>query len=497
MDILRGGILLGGGSGDLGTAGQIQGVGVGEAGDEAVLLQKGLLELVHTVADVRGQAVVFHAHGSGGAHGLAAHGAGAHDPGGCHGQLGGGEAAAAQHQVGDVGGVVAAVGDGVEAGEVMDEGGSNILVLQAPGSMVVHRPAAVSHGVGEDPVGQDIVFVEDIAAHEPPALPDTGEHTHPLQVIVLRAVVARVLQVVPHAVDTAHQLVSQLFVFLDDVLFVTGQLDPPVAIVQAEGVEGLLAVGAGGAGVVHIAVGGIGVIVPGGLYIAVAAVFQVLLGELPCPLGGLKLHRMAPVYGLEQQGVAHADVVGYLGSVRLVVGVLALAADMVLRTRHVAHGAVAGAVGENLGFDGPVDLRGGLVAVNLGDASVLHIHIVDGSVQKEGQVFLGVDLVQQHGVPDGEIMVVVAVLVVQLQLQQDAGFLAVLLDHVLRRAAHMHPDFGAGVAAQHRPVLDKRGPGTLAGTGKGSADAGHAAADDDHIKACCLFFSANTHNTSS
>ncbi len=353
--------------------------------------------------------------------------------------------------------------------------------------MVVDGPAAIGHRVGEDPVGQDVVLRQYVVAHQTAALPDAGEHAHPVQVVVLRPVVPAVFQVVPHAVNAPHQLVADALIFVDDVRSLAGQLDPPVAIIQAVAVEGLL--------LPRLLVGVIDVrgAQQQGLVVAVAPELQIVLCEVAHPVRRGEAHRPAPVHRLEQQGVAHAVVVGRLRGVGLLELRLPLAAGAVVRPGEIAQGAVAGAVDEHLGGDPQMGLRGALVADDPPDLVPLQLHVVHARVEQQRQVLLAAGHLQQGAVPDGVIVVVVAGLVLQHDLVDDAGLRRVPLELIGVRAANVHPDLGAGVSPQHSPVLNQHGPDSLPGAGQRRAQARHAAADNRHIKRRVPPFAACPH----
>lgn len=90
--------------------------------------------------------------------------------------------------------------------------------------------------------------------------------------------------------------------------------------------------------------------------------------------------------------------------------------------------------------------------------------------------------VPQNAVPDGIVVAVVEVFVLQLKLHQDAGLCRVSLAPVAGRAGDVHPHLGAGVAAENAAVLYKGGLCTLPRGSHGRAEAAHAAADHDDIK---------------
>ena len=55
--------------------------------------------------------------------------------------------------------------------------------------------------------------------------------------------------------------------------------------------------------------------------------------------------------------------------------------------------------------------------------------------------------------------------------------------HMMIRPADMHADLGAGVPAEHRPVVDKRRARPVAGGGYCRANAGNSAARYQNVKA--------------
>jgi len=114
-----------------------------------------------------------------------------------------------------------------------------------------------------------------------------------------------------------------------------------------------------------------------------------------------------------------------------------------------------------------------------------------GGIEEHRQIFLLTDGGEQHAIPHGIVVIIVYALVFQQDLAQDAGFLGIGLDHVGRRAADMHADFAAGIAAKHRSLLHQGGFRAVARAGNGRAHARHAAAHDDYIKGRFFLFAAN------
>ena len=170
---------------------------------------------------------------------------------------------------------------------------------------------------------------------------------------------------------------------------------------------------------------------------------------------------------------------------------LALAAGAEGHAGHEAQRAVARAVAEHRCAQRPLDLGSHLIAMNGRNAMPLGLHIMHGGIEEHRQIFLLADGGEQHAIPHGIVVIIVYALVFQQDLAQDAGFLGIGLDHVGRRAADMHADFAAGIAAKHRPLLHQGGFRAVARAGNGRAHARHAATNDDYIKGRFFLFAAN------
>ena len=296
---------------------------------------------------------------------------------------------------------------------------------------------------------------------------------------------------IPHAVHALDQFVADVLIFLDDIGLFAGQFNPPIAVIQAIGVKHHIL-----GGVVHVVQDRIGLVfclqhAKERLRIGMLAVAQLLLGEGIAALGRHKRHRMAAIHGLEQQGIAHAVLIGLLGRVRLMILRLALAAGAEWHAGHEAQRAVARAVAEHRCAQRPLDLGSHLIAMNGRNAMPLGVHIMHGGIEEHRQIFLLTDGGEQHAIPHGIVVIIVYALVFQQDLAQDAGFLGIGLDHVGRRAADMHADFAAGIAAKHRPLLHQGGFRAVARAGNGRAHARHAATNDDYIKGRFFLFAAN------
>ena len=303
--------------------------------------------------------------------------------------------------------------------------------------------------------------------------------------------IAAVLEVVPHTVDAPHQLIADGLILVNDVRPLAGQLNPPVAVVQAIAVKGLLPLAF--LLLARRGAGRVGGKQQHGLVVAVAPELQIVLGEVPHPLRRPEGDRVAPVHRLKQQGVAHAVVVGLVRGVRLLELRLPLAAGAVVRPGEVAQRTVACAVDEHLSGNPQIGLRGTLVADDALDGVPFQLCVMHTGVQEQRQPLLPVDGLQQRTVPDRIIIVVIAGLVFQHDLVDDAGLRRVAFKLVGICAANVHPDLRAGVPAQYGPVLDQRRPGAFPGAGQSRAQAGHTAADYHNVKGLIPPFAAYPH----
>jgi len=214
---LRGGEVV---AGELGQCGG----GALEAGQEAVILDQGPLQFGNVLGTKGcGNQVVAATDGRGGADGLAQDGAGAHHPGGAEGGVGGADVAPGEEQVGYVDRMEHPKGDGVGGG-----GRQELRFLvdiaaveKAHRVVVVQRPAAVSDHVVEGPVRLDVVLSQDVRPDIAPAFAFAGQEADPLQLPGFGAMVAVVLEVVPHAVGGLEQLVADLLGIVEYLLVAT------------------------------------------------------------------------------------------------------------------------------------------------------------------------------------------------------------------------------------------------------------------------------------
>ena len=425
------------------------------AGDVAVVVHERLLEFgeVRLVHPAR-RRTVADGDGGGGADGLADESAGAHDARRAEGGVGDADVAAGEEEVFHVARVERAVRNVVRGLDADRDVGRGV-TLEAVGVVVVERPAAVGHDVGELAERFDVALGEDAVAHVAAALALAGEEADPVERPVRGAVVAVVLVVVPEAVGDAQKLVAHLLGVGDGVLH-AAKLEPPVVPAGGEGADPRLEVGVGG--------------------------IDMRPGRRREGLGRRHFAR------LDEAAHAHCAGVGLLMAERLAELGAGLAADAEVGARERREDAVARAVGEEFGADGDPLLRRRLPAGDGGDAVAVHLDLVARAVEEKLDARLVADGAVEDGVPDREDAVGVAVAVVEEKIFDEAG-----LVEALAAAADPHANLGRGVAAEDGAVVHQRDGGAVARGGDSREHAGEATADDaevhlvDFVCELCLF----------
>jgi len=189
---------------------------------------------------------------------------------------------------------------------------------------------------------------------------------------------------------------------------------------------------------------------------------------------------------LDEDRVAHRLGVGLFRRMGFVEFVAGFASAPVFCARE-PQDAVAGAVGEEFAFHLVAAVFDQIPAGDRGDFPVLGFNLFDRGIQKHGEILLTLGEPVHDVVPDSELHGRVEIVVVELELFQQAGFLAV----VAVRAADPHADFARSVAAEHRPVLQNHRLRPVPRRSNRRAESRHAAADHDEVGR--KFASGNRH----
>ena len=175
--------------------------------------------------------------------------------------------------------------------------------------MEVDRPASVGDPVLEEHGVLYVLLGQHVVSDEPTGLPLSGQHADPVKSPVLRAVIASVLNMIPHTERDPQQFVTDRLVVREGVEH-AAPFDPPVPVLE----------------------------------LPVAPERKVVVGELPNPLRRHERHRPAHIPRGEENRAAERVRIRLLGREGFKVFAPGLAADLVLRAGLRAEPAVSGAV---------------------------------------------------------------------------------------------------------------------------------------------------------
>ena len=401
---------------------------------------------VPRLADVARQQAMFKAVRGGHADRLGRVGQGQHDARGAESHVRDAHDAAADEEIVDVARVERAVGDLVDALGVPLVA-ARPLAEDAVGRVQVDRPAAEGDGVRMLPLFDDVLLNHHRVALEAAAFALAGDVPHPLQrqVFSVREL-ARVLDVVPHAVDHAPQLPLDGLGLVHRVE-APAILDPPQAAAVGLRVE--------------------------------AAEARDFADVVEGVARRHEAHRPAQVLAVEIDGVAQQVTVLLAGRELFAEFVGGFGAHAEGRARLEGDHAVPRGIAEERRVQ--VIERRILAAEGLHAFDAVAAPLardVGAGVQQQRDVGFVQHLLQQHGIEDERVALRVAVHVLDQNLVDDAALArpAVVVVHVRGGAQAPEPHFAGGVAAQHRPVLHQHDPRAGARRGQRGAGARQAAA---------------------
>ena len=289
---------------------------------------------------------------------------------------------------------------------------------------------------------------------------------------------------IPDAVEHLEKILVDLLALLNDILGVAAQLDPPVAGVDIRKLGQLVLRRVEGDESAAVCLGADAV--------DMRAVFQVFLRVGIGPDGLDKGHGLAAVDRGEHDGIAHLIVVGLFRGRGFVELVLRFRADTALRPGHHADRAVAGGVDEDLAVDRPARLGGILAAGDGEDAVTVQDDVVDVGIQEDGDVRLHPHLFPDDGIEDREVRIGVAALVFEQDLLKDARLAEVRLGGMAVGANDVHPRLRLPEPPNTGRFCTRGDLRALTRRGDRGADAGKAAARDDHVEGGCLFMNSHS-----
>ncbi len=205
---------------------------------------------------------------------------------------------------------------------------------------------------------------------------------------------------------------------------------------------------------------------------------QILFVELIRPLWGNKRAGAVLLARLNHAGHAHGAAVALDRRDGFAKFGPRLAANAVFRAAQRREYAIARAIGKVAGAYHMVFLRGHLPAGNGGDLAAIHLAGVHRAVQDQIDIGLAAHDFIQDPIPDGIVLVRIAIAVFHHDFFQDTGF-----QHVpLPCAAHPHADFAGCVSAEHGPFLHKGNLCAMPGGFDRRAHARQAAAYNGKIR---------------
>ena len=357
------------------------------------------------------QHIVFHTEGGGRADRLAADGAATENARAREAELGRADISPRKEEVADVARIVGTIRNRIDASEMMAVAGQDVEIQKSMRRMEIDTPAAVGDGIVELAVFQNVAFVQHVVAEQTAALAHAGQCANPFERKVFRAMLTAVLNVIPQAVGVGHQVVADFLIVGNDVIAVAHEFEPPVAVIDSGATacgqaEPFLRIGGHARVDFH--------------RFGMDAVAELMLRQLFSEGGRLVFDRMARIDGFHENRIAHAFVVGLVGSVRLAVFFVRFASLRVVRSREIAERAVACGVHEQRRGDLQRQFRRLLEAGDGGDDVAIDGAVEHRAVQIDGQILFVFGGFEENHVPDGVIERVVAALVFEHQFVEQA-----------------------------------------------------------------------------
>ena len=321
-------------------------------------------------------------------------------------------------------------------------------IVEALGIVIVHRPAAKGHGIREMHAVFQVVLRQDMIAQDAARFALAGQKADEIQLPVVRAVIAAILDMIPYAQRHAHKLLADLLRIAQSIgLGLAAQLNPPEIAVLVDKVM-----------LVHE---------------------QIFICFIHIRIGRRREgHGMIMLAGGEHQRIAHRAAVGHFVGAVLIVFIARLAANAHIRIRKRRQNAVARAVDKLPGTHFVEGIGACLPANGADNAAALHLRMQARAVKQKLQVLLCHGLFVQHIVPLMPVHDGIAVNILQFDFLQNARF---TVFNALG-TAHRHADFAGRIAAQHRAILHQNDLRAVARSGDCRKQARQAAAHHADIR---------------
>ncbi|MNC04222.1 hypothetical protein D3C75_516560 [compost metagenome] len=408
--------------------GQILRIVQGQADDGGILPQHGPMQICQMpFAHLAWRNIQEGSQRCSGAGRFAHDGAGSHYPESAEGHVGSADIPSCKQQVGHVHRIQGTVRDMINAVR-MQMLGAALFGVNPLGRVKINGPAAEADPVTKRLLGDNVLLLHHIIPDKAPVLPFARHGAHPLQSHGVRVELPGVFDVIPNAVDYRPQLVADTLVLVHNIQL-AAPFDPPVGAAVVAALDN-------------------------------PAQWDVGLGNILGKCWRHILHRLARVLGIEQQCAAQGNAVGNLRRPILAVFTVGLPSDPVFGSGQEAYQSITGAIEKHFAFETDPPLRSHHPACDRTDDPVVRIpirlYLMHIRIQKEADVRLSPDRLQNGQIPKIRIPLRIAVLVLREQFPHNACFPGIPVGAVSRCSAYPHPHLAAGVAAQHRTVVDKR-----------------------------------------
>ena len=262
--------------------------------------------------------------------------------------------ASSQHQVLHISGIEAAIRYRINIVETEKFICFLASAAKALDHMDIHWPAAVCNCIFKAGGILAILLFQHIVAQNTPTFPLSGQEADPFQLVIIRAVLSAVFDMVPHAEHRFQQLIPDRLAVLDHALLPASKLDPPIS----------------------------------GADLLMRAVLHILFCIGIRPKRTDERNRMSHIPRLQHQGTSHCIVVGMLRRVRLVINVFPFAPNYRIRTRQCGKHCVSGCVHKHLCVKAETCFRILLNAANSRDPLTVHYDFRNVRIQIQRQIFL-------------------------------------------------------------------------------------------------------------
>ena len=194
--------------------------------------------------------------------------------------------------------------------------------------MLIHLPATISYCVREYPVGQYIIFIQQIIPFDSSAFTISRHESNPIQIQIFHTVVSYIFQMIPHSVHAFQQLITNFLTVTDNIVILTTQFNPPVSRIDIGKMRK--------SSTAFFEFGQLASFHMGCNAVRMFPIFQIFLRVVISPFRTYKFYRLSTVHSGKQQSVSHRIAVRFFRSIGFLKFVSSFAAHT---PRCTAHGS--------------------------------------------------------------------------------------------------------------------------------------------------------------